>query len=53
MESNIENVRKKAQAELDIEDFRQQVDAMKKTLRAKRKFWVRLFPWKITITRRY
>ncbi len=46
-----ERVKRHAQAELDEERFREQVEIEKTQLRAKR-WWHILFPWRITFIRR-
>jgi hypothetical protein len=41
-----------AVAEVALEDFREQVKCMKDKIRRKRSFWDRVFPYKITITKK-
>lgn len=49
---DLELIKKKAQAELYEERFREAVDAEKVKILTKKSVWERLFPFKITITRR-
>ena len=49
---NIALLKAQAQQELDDEARRSAVDAMKEKMRNKKPLWDRLFPWKITITRK-
>jgi hypothetical protein len=44
-----DNVKEKAEEELDNEEFREQVDIHKAKLRKKKPFLSKIFPWKITI----
>jgi ribosomal protein L16/L10AE len=45
-------VKRRAEAELEQEQFRAAVDAMKERLKTERSLWDRIFPWRITITRK-
>ena len=49
---NLENVKRQAIAELKKEDFEKLVQKYKQKLREKRKFWARLFPYRIIIIKK-
>lgn len=42
----------KAKQELAAERFREEVDALKKQLKARKSFWDRLFPYRIIVVRK-
>lgn len=48
---NLEEIKAKAESEIRAEEFRKAVDAYKEKLRAK-KWWHKLFPYKIVILKR-
>jgi hypothetical protein len=50
--SQIIGLKLQAEHELKCEAHREAVEKYKVYLRTKRSLWVRLFPWRITITRR-
>lgn len=49
---DIEKIKQFAMQELKAEQFREKVDDYKQQLRLKKPLWHRLFPWRITITKR-
>ena len=49
---NLEEIKKQARKEIEEDDYRQAVDKYKEKLRDKRKFWNKVFPWKIIIIRK-
>lgn len=50
--TNIKEIEETARREIEEETFRAAVEAEKIRIREYRSLWVRLFPWKITITKR-
>lgn len=50
--NNFDDIFNKAKEEVEEESFREKVEAEKERIRNKRPLLHRLFPWKITITRR-
>lgn len=49
---DIEEVKKQAEKEIKEEAFKRAVTAEKERLKTKVKFWDRVFPWTIKITRK-
>lgn len=47
-----QEIQKMAQSEFDEELRRERIEEYKKTLRLRRNFWIRLFPWRIRVERR-
>lgn len=48
----VKTVHKQAEKELADEEFRKAVEDHKTYLRTKKPFYHKIFPWKITVTRR-
>ena len=47
-----DDIRRVAQAEIDAEDFAEEVRLKKIEMRVYVPFWQRAFPWKLTLTKR-
>jgi hypothetical protein len=52
MHEGIAKIKKQAEQEIKEEEFRTAVEKEKERIRNSRKFWCRLFPWKLIIIRR-
>lgn len=46
------DIKKQALKELEEEQFKEAVQKHKEKLKARKRFWKSLFPWKITITKK-